>query len=88
MRKLKQILGWVIVIAVAVAVGGGLGSLFFDNKKKMGFNNVKAEMMDMWETISATGTVEPEELINVGAQCGVMTTSFGGDVDGNNVDYR
>ena len=88
MRKLKQILGWVIVIAVAVAVGGWLVSLFSDNKEKLVFNTVKAELMDMRKTISATGTVEPEELINVGAQVGGMITSFGVDVDGNNVDYR
>lgn len=88
MRKLKQILGWVIVIAVAVAVGGWLISLFSDNKEQLVFNTVKAELMDMRKTISATGTVEPEELINVGAQVGGMITSFGVDVDGNNVDYR
>ena len=88
MRKLKQILGWVIVIAVAVAVGGWLVSLFSDNKEQLVFNTVKAELMDMRKTISATGTVEPEELIDVGAQVGGMITSFGVDVDGNNVDYR
>lgn len=88
MRKLKQILGWVIVIAVAVAVGEWLVSLFSDNKEQLVFNTVKAELMDMRKTISATGTVEPEELINVGAQVGGMITSFGVDVDGNNVDYR
>ncbi len=88
MRKLKQILGWVIVIAVAVAVGGWLVSLFSDNKEQLVFNTVKAELMDMRKTISATGTVEPEELINVGAQVGGMITSFGVDVEGNNVDYR
>ena len=47
MRKLKQILGWVIVIAVAVAVGGWLVSLFSDNKEQLVFNTVKAELMDM-----------------------------------------
>ena len=77
-----------IVIAVAVAVGGWLVSLFSDNKEQLVFNTVKAELMDMRKTISATGTVEPEELINVGAQVGGMITSFGVDVDGNNVDYR
>lgn len=88
MKKLKQILGWVIVIAVAVAVGGWLVSLFSGSKEQLVFNTVKAELMDMRKTISATGTVEPEELINVGAQVGGMITSFGVDVDGNNVDYR
>lgn len=88
MRKLKQILGWVIVIAIAVVVGGWLVSLFSDNKEQLVFNTVKTELMNMRKTISATGTVEPEELINVGAQVGGMITSFGVDVDGNNVDYR
>ncbi len=38
--------------------------------------------------ITSTGTVEPEELVNVGAQVGGMITTFGVDSDGNQVDYR
>ena len=39
-------------------------------------------------TISASGTVEPEELVNVGSQVTGKIMSFGKDLDGNQVDYR
>ena len=38
-------------------------------------------------TISATGTVEPEEVVDVGAQVAGQILSFGRDVDGRTVDY-
>jgi multidrug efflux pump subunit AcrA (membrane-fusion protein) len=38
-------------------------------------------------TISATGTVEPEEVIDVGAQVAGQILSFGRDVNGQTVDY-
>jgi HlyD family secretion protein len=42
---------------------------------------------DLLVTISATGTVEPEEVIDVGAQVAGQILSFGRDVDGRAVDY-
>jgi HlyD family secretion protein len=39
-------------------------------------------------TISATGTLEPEELVNVGAQVAGLITGFGKDVQGNSVNYN
>jgi HlyD family secretion protein len=42
---------------------------------------------DVVQTISATGTVEPEEVIDVGAQVAGQIVSFGKDVDGHAVDY-
>lgn len=39
-------------------------------------------------TISATGTVEPEETVDVGAQVGGKILSFGNDLAGRPVDYR
>lgn len=38
-------------------------------------------------TISASGTVEPEELVNVGSQVTGKIMSFGKDLDGKTVDY-
>lgn len=42
---------------------------------------------DLLVTISATGTVEPEEVIDVGAQVAGRIVSFGKDAKGNPVDY-
>src|SRR4051794_3616507 len=38
-------------------------------------------------TIGATGTVEPEEVIDVGAQVAGRIMEFGKDKDGKNIDY-
>ncbi|MEJ2039172.1 MAG: efflux RND transporter periplasmic adaptor subunit, partial [Desulfosarcinaceae bacterium] len=42
---------------------------------------------DLLITISATGTVEPEEVIDVGAQVAGKILSFGRDSNGHTVDY-
>jgi len=42
---------------------------------------------DLLVSIGATGTVEPEEVIDVGAQVAGQILSFGKDVNGKTVDY-
>ncbi len=42
---------------------------------------------DLLSTISATGTVEPEELVDVGAQVAGKIVAFGEDREGKTVDY-
>ena len=42
---------------------------------------------DITVTISATGTVEPEEVINVGAQVAGLISAFGKDKNGKQLDY-
>ncbi len=42
---------------------------------------------DLQATISATGTVEPEEVVDVGAQVAGRIVSFGKDRDGKLIDY-
>lgn len=51
---------------------------------------LRTEMMirgDLLISISATGTVEPEEVIDVGAQVAGLILSFGTDQQGKTVDY-
>ncbi|MBI4795578.1 MAG: biotin/lipoyl-binding protein, partial [Deltaproteobacteria bacterium] len=42
---------------------------------------------DLLATISATGTVEPEEVVDIGAQVAGRIVAFGKDKNGNTVDY-
>jgi len=42
---------------------------------------------DLLATISATGTVEPEEVVDIGAQVAGRIVTFGKDKDGGTVDY-
>jgi len=51
------------------------------------FRTVQVTRGDLRLTISATGTVEPEEVIDVGAQVAGRILSFGRDVNGKTVDY-
>jgi len=51
------------------------------------FRTVPVTRGDLMVTISATGTVEPEEVIDVGAQVAGQIVSFGKDVRGRTVDY-
>ncbi|MEW6265247.1 MAG: efflux RND transporter periplasmic adaptor subunit [Thermodesulfobacteriota bacterium] len=42
---------------------------------------------DLVKTVASTGTVEPEEVIDVGAQVAGQIVSFGQDIHGKTVDY-
>ncbi len=43
---------------------------------------------DVAPTISATGTLEAEDLINVGAQVAGLIVSFGKDIHGKQIDFN
>ncbi len=83
-----------ILLTVFVVVILGLAAAWFFFKDSVSgtadsvvFGKEKITRGDVLRTISATGTVEPEELINVGAQVNGRIMQFGTDVDGKTVDY-
>ena len=91
MKKVfKKIIKY-LAIAAIIAAGGILIFNFYGKKneqiEKLSFKVEKIVRGDVRRTISATGTVEPEELVNVGAQVNGKIMSFGTDVDGKVVDY-
>ncbi len=51
------------------------------------YHTVPVKRGDLIATISATGTVEPEEVVDVGAQVAGKVVSFGEDNNGNIIDY-
>jgi HlyD family secretion protein len=51
------------------------------------FRTVRVTRGDVLVAISATGTVEPEEVVDVGAQVAGQILSFGNDANGKTVDY-
>ena len=51
------------------------------------FQSVPLKRGDLVATISATGTIEAEEVVDVGAQVQGQILSFGRDVDNKTVDY-
>ncbi len=51
------------------------------------FQTTAVKRGDLVETINATGTVEPEEVVDVGAQVAGQINSFGKDRNGKPIDY-
>lgn len=78
-----------IVLIVIVAIGAGVASWYFrkTEAKVNSYRTVKVIRGDLVSTITATGTVEPEELIDVGAQVDGQILSFGRDINSNSIDY-
>lgn len=74
---------------VILGVAGGSAAYYFYLKKNKpaAYRTAKVERGNLQLSISATGTVEPEELINVGAQVAGQVLSFGKDDRGNPIDY-
>jgi HlyD family secretion protein len=79
----------VIVLLVVVALVGVGGAWFMGRgtSDDVTYRTAKVTKGDVLSTISATGTVEPEEVIDVGAQVAGQIASFGTDVDGKPVDH-
>jgi len=83
-RSLKQrlLMALSLVLALVLATwlwygSGGGGS----------FRTTAVTRGDLLATISATGTVEPEEVVDIGAQVAGRIVSFGKDKNGKTVDY-
>jgi HlyD family secretion protein len=82
---MKKVLLLIVVIGIVIA----LAAWYFHkgNGQKSSFRTVQVTGGDLVATISATGTVEPEELVDVGAQVAGQVLAFGKDEDGNEIDY-
>lgn len=88
MKKVLNIIIFCIVIAAA-GVGGKFAWDHFYGKKSgsIAFHTEEIKRADLMSVINASGTVEPEELVNVGAQVSGKIMSFGIDANGKQVDY-
>src|SRR5262245_13756668 len=76
---MKAILAFVSVLGV---VGGSIFGYRFwqdQNHSHTSFRAAAVARGNVWATISATGTVRPEEIIDVGAQVAGRIESFGRD---------
>jgi HlyD family secretion protein len=78
----------VIAIAALGILGAGAG-WYFQRAQGQTFDYRTAEVKrgDLVISIAATGTVEPEEVIDVGAQVAGQILSFGKDRNGKTIDY-
>jgi len=79
-----------IVIAVFLLVAAGIvGGWYWYSSRgdAVAYRTVPVTRGDLLATIGATGTVEPEELVDVGAQVAGQINSFGKDDNAARIDY-
>lgn len=82
--------GWkflLSILAVVLIAAVILWSVRSSESSGYSFKTTPVVTDDLVSSISASGTVEPEELVNVGAQVSGKIMSFGVDNNGNTVDY-
>ncbi len=78
----------VIVVLLLGLVAAVLGwSLHSRNGHALALTTAAVRHGDLVATISATGTIEPIEVIDVGAQVAGLIKAFGKDKNGNTIDY-
>jgi HlyD family secretion protein len=84
-----QVLKKAVIALIVLALAGGTAAWYFqrDGDPAVVFRTAKVTRGDLLISISATGTLEPEEVIDVGAQVAGQIMSFGKDADGKTVDY-
>jgi HlyD family secretion protein len=86
--KLLVRIGSIVVIAALVFIGGvGAWKWTKGGHATSKYQTAPVKRTDLLATISATGTVEPEEVIDVGAQVAGQIFAFGKDDKGNVIDY-
>jgi HlyD family secretion protein len=78
-----------VTVIILVAMLGGTAAWYWtrNGDKAVTYRTATVKRQDVVSTIGATGTVEPEELIDVGAQVAGQILTFGKDVNDKTVDY-
>lgn len=86
MRKHLGLIIWIFAIAV---IGGGV-FYFYQRATALperSYRTAPVKRGSLVASISATGTVEPEEVVDIGAQVAGRINSFGMDKAGKQIDY-
>lgn len=79
---------WLVLICLAVLLAAaGLWLWSGESQGNGSFRTAPVTRGDLSATISATGTVEPEEVVDVGAQVAGRIVAFGKDRNGRIIDY-
>ena len=84
-RKMKRVI--ILLIAAGVVAFGVSALLRSARSDGVRFRFSAVQRGDLQAVIAATGTVEPEEVVDVGAQVAGRITFFGKDKNGKTIDY-
>ena len=77
----------ITLIVIFAFICSVLFAYFKSGKVSNNFRTAKIKRGDLLLAVSATGTIEPEEVIDVGAQVAGQIISFGKDSEGKTLDY-
>jgi HlyD family secretion protein len=76
------------IVFVVVAVSGfGVWYVYGSGRSDPGFRTEEVKRGDLLATISASGTVEPVDIVDVGAQVTGQVIAYGEDDKGNPINY-
>jgi HlyD family secretion protein len=80
----------IVAIVLAVAIAAGAAAWWYRARAADTgqYRTAQVQRADIVSVIPATGTVVPEDVIDVGAQVNGQIASFGKDSDGKTIDYR
>ncbi|MGH7144383.1 MAG: efflux RND transporter periplasmic adaptor subunit [Planctomycetota bacterium] len=81
----KLLFGLVVVVAFGAALGAWW--MHTGHTSTTTLETAPVDRGDVLAEINATGTVEPEEVVDVGAQVAGQVDSFGTDIHGKPIDY-
>jgi HlyD family secretion protein len=87
---MKRLIVWILVLGV-LAAAGYFGYMWWQRRAESAepaYRTATSERQDLAWTISATGTIVPEDVVDVGTQVNGLIVAFGTDVGGKEVDYR
>src|SRR6266404_3777268 len=87
--EMRRLLKKAPVLIGIIVLAGGVGGWQWHRRNEHGvvFTTATMKRGDLVATITATGTIEPVEVIDVGAQVAGLIKSFGKDKDGKAIDY-
>jgi len=76
-------------VILAAGLVGGAGAWWWHtrNHSQLSFRTATVKRGNVTASISASGTIEPEEVVDVGAQVAGLIKSFGKDILGKTIDY-
>jgi HlyD family secretion protein len=83
--------GIVITVVLLALLGLGAGGYWYKNRADStagSFRTAVVSRGDLLQTITASGTLQAEEVIDVGSQVTGRIASFGTDKAGKQVDYK
>jgi len=85
----KRLIKRILVLAVVLGLVAGVAGWYLQrgNAQTATFRTDQVTRGDLLVSIRATGTVEPEEVVDVGAQVAGQILYFGKDANGKTVDY-